>query len=592
MGVFKSSFVAILVLITSVSVSCSPVPSVNHAAVQKHKFARSAMIALEKSQRQDHAFRQNLSPTAKKADEIVRAIRQDEIDHFWKVPSVPGDDTTERFAGQMFPLARPYILETKLWRVVKRMPKGALLHAHLLAMLPYEVLLDTVFHTDGMTVSSSHNLATEESRREASILFSYSEATPLNSPTIESTDYVPRTPVSIQSVLMSFPGGEEAFLNFTKSKMTMAPNESVRHELGVDQVWRRFENVFSTAASLLTYEPIVRTFYQRLFERLADDGISWVEIRTGGPKDPLMRSTHGNPAQNRSRRSDKSEQPSASPDLWWEVLEDELKKFKATVKGRNFWGARVIWTDSRAMNSSLLIHRMKLALDSKVRFPDLISGYDLVGQEDLGRPLVDLTSELLWFQEQAHSLNVSMPFFFHAGETLGDGSSTDENLFDALLLGTRRIGHGFSLYKHPTLLRSVMENRVMVEVCPISNEVLRLATDILHHPLPAMIAHGVPTAVSNDDPAILGQDAAGLSYDFYQVIQGFDNIGLAGLGALAHNSLRWSHFEDQTRADWILGIDLAENGSGTKARYIQEWNRQWEDFCSWIVDEFGEQYGR
>ncbi|KAM3455306.1 hypothetical protein MY3296_002494 [Beauveria thailandica] len=297
MGVFKSSFFAILVLITSVSVSCSPVPSVNHAAVQKHKFARSAMIALEKSQRQDHAFRQNLSPTAKKADEIVRAIRQDEIDHFWRVHSVSGDDTTERFAGQMFPLARPYILETKLWRVVKRMPKGALLHAHLLAMLPYEVLLDTVFHTDGMTVSSSHNLATEESRREASILFSYSEATPLNSPTIESTDYVPRTPVSIQSVLMSFPGGEEAFLNFT-------------------------------------------------------------------------------------------------------------------------------------------------------------------------------------------------------------------------------------------------------------------------------------------------------NYDFYQVIQGFDNIGLAGLGALAHNSLRWSHFEDQTRADWILDIDLAENGSGTKARYIQEWNRQWEDFCSWIVDEFGEQYGR
>jgi adenosine deaminase CECR1 len=35
-------------------------------------------------------------------------------------------------------------------------------------------------------------------------------------------------------------------------------------------------------------------------------------------------------------------------------------------------------------------------------------------------------------------------------------------------------------------------------------KILRLNEDILHHPLPAMIAHGIPTAISNDDPAILG----------------------------------------------------------------------------------------
>ena len=44
-----------------------------------------------------------------------------------------------------------------------------------------------------------------------------------------------------------------------------------------------------------------------------------------------------------------------------------------------------------------------------------------------------------------------------------------------------------------------------------------------------MIAHGVPVAFSNDDPAILGQDNPGLSYDFYQTIQAFDNVGLGGL---------------------------------------------------------------
>lgn len=172
---------------------------------------------------------------------------------------------------------------------------------------------------------------------------------------------------------------------------------------------------------------------------------------------------------------------------------------------------------------------MKIALQRKQNFPELFSGYDLVAQEDLGRPLSDLAPELVWFREQTEALNLTIPYFFHAGETLGDGNSTDGNLFDALLFNTRRIGHGFSLYKHPNLIKQTIEQNVLVEVCPISNEVFRLNTDILHHPLPAMIAHGIPTAISNDDPAILGQDVAGLSYDFFEAIQAFDNLGLAGL---------------------------------------------------------------
>jgi len=172
---------------------------------------------------------------------------------------------------------------------------------------------------------------------------------------------------------------------------------------------------------------------------------------------------------------------------------------------------------------------MQIAIQRKLNYPEVFSGYDLVAQEDLGRPLSDLAPELIWFQEQTQAHNISLPFFFHAGETLGDGNSTDSNLFDAILFDTRRIGHGFSLYKHPKLVEEVIENRIMVEVCPISSEVLRLATDALHHPIPAMIAHGVATSISNDDPSIMGQDDPGLSYDFYQAIQAYDNLGLGGL---------------------------------------------------------------
>lgn len=121
----------------------------------------------------------------------------------------------------------------------------------------------------------------------------------------------------------------------------------------------------------------------------------------------------------------------------------------------------------------------------------------------------------------------------------------------------------------------------------------------------AVIAHGVATAISNDDPAILGEDAAGLSFDFYQVIQGFDNIGLGGLvrfylnppiarsfanqikqGALAQNSVRWSNFVDQSPEEWIRDIKLGVDGTGIKAERLKQWQEKWEAYCQWIVDEY------
>lgn len=51
------------------------------------------------------------------------------------------------------------------------------------------------------------------------------------------------------------------------------------------------------------------------------------------------------------------------------------------------------------------------------------AGFDLVGQEDLGRPLIDLAPRLIQFQQECSRDGLDIPFLFHAGETLGDGKS-------------------------------------------------------------------------------------------------------------------------------------------------------------------------
>jgi adenosine deaminase CECR1 len=71
-----------------------------------------------------------------------------------------------------------------------------------------------------------------------------------------------------------------------------------------------------------------------------------------------------------------------------------------------------------------------------------MQGFDLVGYENDLQPIIYYLQTLLKFRERQVEEGVEIPFYLHAGETLGDGDGADDNLYDAILLGTKRIGHG------------------------------------------------------------------------------------------------------------------------------------------------------
>ncbi|KAF2158475.1 hypothetical protein M409DRAFT_71635 [Zasmidium cellare ATCC 36951] len=56
----------------------------------------------------------------------------------------------------------------------------------------------------------------------------------------------------------------------------------------------------------------------------------------------------------------------------------------------------------------------------------------------------------------------------------------DFNLYDALLLNAKRIGHGYALLKHPHLVKKYADAKIFLELCPISNELLELLAAGLH----------------------------------------------------------------------------------------------------------------
>lgn len=561
------------------------IPSKDDAFIQKYMTGREALIAEEKKQRSDHSFRQNLSPIAQKACRIVERIREEEQRTLWTPEyedRLAVREGCTMHSGMMFTLAKGLMERTKLWRIVRRMPKGSILHAHLDAIVELDYVFDTLLSEPGMHICAPDaRLGTSEARTEAVVNFRFFARDRNPSMSIwDDASYQPGEFVPLAKAADTFPdGGREGWIRWMKSKTTISETDAVEQHHGVDHVWRKFSKCFVIMGTVIHYEPIFRKFLRRMMKQYYEDGVYWGEIRFTWPL-------------NYYRLG--QEVPESNYSHMFTVIDEEIKAFQASPEGKGFWGLRMIWTSLRIWDQKSIVQNMDHAITTKLEFPHLLSGFDLVGQEDMGRPLTDVLPELFWFRKQLAEEGLSdgaMPFFFHAGETLGDGTATDQNLFDAVLMGTRRIGHGFSLFKHPLLTELVKERRILIESCPISNEVLRLCGSIMSHPLPALLARGVPCALSNDDPAMLGQDTAGMTHDFWQALQGWENLGLAGLGSLAENSIRWSCFEDQTSEEWARDVKEASLGSGIKARRLKEWEVLWEKFCLWVCEEYGEEYG-
>lgn len=542
--------------------------------IAEYEAQREALIAEEKKLRHDYAFRQRLSPTAKRAAAIVARIRTHEAETVWKKA---GDEEGDVFPGMCFTLAKSRMERSMLWRIVKAFPKGALLHAHLEAMVDPDWLFDRALETEGMGMRSNIPLDSENALQTARIEFQFcpeirrAETTSNFSaaPSIFTSSYIPSTLISVSAAASSFPVNKfktmgptsrEGFRAWYKSRTTITPEESMKHHEGINLIWSKFQSIFGILHGLIYYEPIFRVFVREVLRNMHRDNCHWADIRTAF----LMQLRQTNTGILLPRH---------------EVIRVFGEAVDAYIveSGYEFWGARIIWTQVRSFDPSTTLLSMHECIAAKKLYPSRISGFDLVAQEDLGRTYLSHLPELLQFRRLCREADVDIPLFLHAGETLGDGTPTDNNLFDAILLGAKRIGHGFSLYKHPRLMQLARENGICLEVCPISNEILRLTASIMSHPLPALLAHGVPVSINNDDPGILGQsETSSLTHDFWQVLQGYDNVGLEGLGDLAETAVRYAAFDGVA-----VGVE-----EGVRKQRIEEWRQMWERFCAWVCDEF------
>jgi adenosine deaminase len=114
----------------------------------------------------------------------------------------------------------------------------------------------------------------------------------------------------------------------------------------------------------------------------------------------------------------------------------------------------------------------------------------------------------------------------HAGESTGP-----ETVRDALdHLGAERIGHGIAAVHDSDLLARLAREQVPLEVCPTSNVRTRSVPSLAEHPLPALVAAGVPVSINTDDPPMFGT-TLNQEYAVAAELLGLDHAGVAVLAA-------------------------------------------------------------
>ena len=137
----------------------------------------------------------------------------------------------------------------------------------------------------------------------------------------------------------------------------------------------------------------------------------------------------------------------------------------------------------------------------------------------------------------------------HAGETTGP-----EAIWEALAIGSERIGHAVSAIQDENLVQELRAREVSLELCPTSNVRTGVCPSFAAHPLRRLFNLELLVTLNSDDPAFFGSDLVN-EFLLAHTEQGFTRDELR---QLARNSFRASFLPAETKAAWLARIDSVE----------------------------------
>jgi adenosine deaminase len=178
-------------------------------------------------------------------------------------------------------------------------------------------------------------------------------------------------------------------------------------------------------------------------------------------------------------------------------------------------------------------------LDQAVKFRDWIWGVGLDSSE-IGHPPTKFRRVF------ARARALGLYRVAHAGEE-GPADYVRDTLD---VLNVDRIDHGNRCLDDNDLVRRLVERRMGLTVCPLSNLRLGIVNSMTAHPLPTMLRRGLLVTVNSDDPAYFG----GYINDNFLALAASTDVTQDEIFQLAENSFTASFLDETEKKKWIARL--------------------------------------
>ena len=138
----------------------------------------------------------------------------------------------------------------------------------------------------------------------------------------------------------------------------------------------------------------------------------------------------------------------------------------------------------------------------------------------------------------------------HAGE---EGPA--EYIWEALdLLKIARIDHGNNCLTDEVLVKRLVDEKIALTVCPLSNLELKVVDYLKDHPLKKMLNLGLKATVNSDDPAYFG---GYMNANFLQTAEALD-LTKEDVKTLVKNSFEYSLLSDDEKQKYLIQVENFE----------------------------------
>ena len=175
---------------------------------------------------------------------------------------------------------------------------------------------------------------------------------------------------------------------------------------------------------------------------------------------------------------------------------------------------------------------------------DQLDGIDMHGHETI--PWGDWSADV-W--KRVHDAGKCTKA--HAGEF--EGAKDVNTALD--LTRTKRIQHGIGAIEDRDTLQRLLDEDVVLDMCPVSNVKLRSVLDVKKHPIRDFFDAGVKVTVSTDDPTVFGND---LVHE-YELLMKHLNFSKKEVIQVVRNGFNAALVDESKRALWLAELEQVES---------------------------------